>query len=92
MSGYDQEIEETIKAEEAKKRYKQMYERIVSAGFEQYIDECVDRENCQDEYGNFLTEKDGYVFWTKMTRSMVDSVGFRLEEIGICANDYGIPY
>lgn len=89
---YGTEIAESIKAEEAKKLYRQMCERIVAAGFEQYIDECVDRENCQDEYDNFLTEKDGYVFWTRMTRCMVDSVGSRLEEIGICANDYGIPY
>lgn len=88
----DEKFSRRLKVCEAKENYEKMYKHIQEVGFGGYIDVCVDAENCLDEDGNFLTEKDGEIYWKSMHRNMIDSVGMRLEEQGICASDYGIPY
>ena len=72
---------------EAKAKYFRMYSHIQNVGFDQYIDMCVDAENVYP-----LKESDKEAYWIAMYDSMVNSVGSRLAEEGICASDYGIPY
>ena len=88
----DEKFSKHLKACEAKEKYEEMYNHIHQVGFGEYVDVCVDAENCVDEDGNFLTEKAGEEYWKSMRRIMIDSVGMRLEERGICARDHGIPY
>lgn len=76
-----------MKTEKAKERYLDMYKHIQSSGFDSYIDPCVDAECALP-----LRESDGLDYWIAMYDAMVNSVGSRLEEEGICASDYGIPY
>lgn len=72
---------------EAKERYFKMKSHIENVGFDQHIDMCVDAEQAYP-----LKESDGEVYWIAMYDAMVSSVGSRLEEEGIYASDYGIPY
>ena len=72
---------------EAKEKYFRMHSHIQSVGFDRHIDMCVDSEQAYP-----LTEGDGEEYWLAMYDSMVCSVGIRLEQDGICASDYGIPY
>lgn len=81
------ETQDYIELLAAQEGYRRMYEKIESAGFGHLIDECVDRENVYP-----LTEKDGHVYWINLKIAMIDSVGSRMEEVGINPNDYGLPY
>jgi len=72
---------------EAKEKYFRMHSHIQNVGFDRCIDMCVDAEQVFP-----LTEIDGESYWVAMYDSMVCSVGIRLEQEGICASDYGIPY
>ena len=84
------EDEKFLRAEKiasAKKAYFDMIEHIENVGFEQYIDYGVDVELLCG-----LTEADGRDYWILLKELLVSSVGSRLEEVGIVAADYEIPY
>ena len=83
----DEKFLHEMEIEKAKQRYLEMYQHIELSGFGAYIDPCVDAECVLP-----LQESDGLDYWAGMYEAMVSSVGARLEDSGICASDYGIPY
>lgn len=66
--------------------YDTICQELINAGLGDYIDMCVDSENCYP-----LTELDS-LYWDTMIMSLVDSVGSRASEDGIDINTLGFRY
>jgi len=76
--------------------YKQETDRInaltLELGLGYLTDMCVDAENMTREDGTMWVNDDSEEFWRGMFGMLHQSVGMRLDELGLKAKDFGIDY